>query len=252
MLDSVVSYLARSLMLIAGFYLYVFLMSYILPRVLLCRGKISPTDRGLKKYSFSEGRAIVYQPTNAVSPYISQYILSSIQGEKYIQCKIDESITALKYEVQAFDHRHKLMHTVEIEEKEIQNKGYTQLARLNAETSYVNVVLRSVNQTPIRNDNISLIGWIFIGVFVARAVVSTLIMSKIVEVQILKYLQLIYPNGFYTPGPALSRTISFLAGLVYAIFTLLAYYRNEFKSYFSRLFAWLRYQIKSLATRIFR
>lgn len=252
MLDLIVSYLATSLILIAGLYLFVFWMSYILPRALLCRERISPTDRGLKKYSFAEGRAIVYQPTTDVSPYISQYILSSVQGEKYIQCKIDETITALKYEVQAFDHRHKLMHTVEIEESEIQKTGYTQLARLNAETSYVNVVLRSVNQTPVRNDHISLQGWIYIGVFTIAAVVSTLVMSKIVEAQILNYLQLIFPNGFYTPGTAISGKICFLAGLLYAIFTLLAYYRNQLKAYFSKLFSWLRYQIKSLATRILR
>jgi hypothetical protein len=104
----------------------------------------------------------------------------------------------------------------------------------------------------VRNDHISLQGWIYIGVFTIAAVVSTLVMSKIVEAQILNYLQLIFPNGFYTPGTAISGKICFLAGLLYAIFTLLAYYRNQLKAYFSKLFSWLRYQIKSLATRILR
>ena len=91
MLDLIMSYLAKGLILIAGLYMYVYWMAYILPHALLRQERKLPTDRGLKKYSYTDGRAIVYQPTSAVQPYISQYILSSNQGEKYIHLKASQT-----------------------------------------------------------------------------------------------------------------------------------------------------------------
>ena len=252
MLDLIISYLAKGLILIAGLYMYVYWMAYILPHALLRQEKKLPTDRGLKKYSYTDGRAIVYQPTSAVQPYISQYILSSNQGEKYIQCKIDESITSLKYEVQAFDHRHRCMHTVEIEETEIQQPGYTRAARLSAETSYVNVTVCAVNDTPVRNHRITWRAWIMIGIFAVAAIGSTMILADLVQTLLHKYIILIIPGITFVRGPAFLRGIPFLTGLIYTLLTLLGYYRAEFKAYLVKVFGWLRYQIKSLITRIWR
>ena len=252
MLELIVSYLARGLMLIAGLYLYVFWMAHLLPKALLCREKKVPTDRALKKYVFSDGRAIVYEPSSAMQPYVSQYILSVNQGEKYIQCKIDQAITSIKYEVQAFDHQHKYIHTVDIEEDEIKTPGFTQNTRLSRETSYVNVIVCAINGTSIHGENISKDGWIKIAIFSAAAVLSSVVMGKIIQTQTLVFANLISPGGTFTQGPAFLRAIPFLAGVLYALFTLLGYYRVAMKTYTAKFFQGLFYRMKTLFGKIMR
>ena len=124
---------------------YVFFVSKLLPAMLL-KPKYNDSaegDRGIRKYSFEGGRAIVYEPSAPYRKYVKQYILSVHGKKKYIQCKFDSRISAVRYEVIAFDAEGSPIDTVEIEEHILEDMSCATM--LHPKTAYVKLVVRSVD-----------------------------------------------------------------------------------------------------------
>ena len=72
----------------ASISVYVFLVSRVLPDLLLkpLYDDSKDGDRGLRRYTFEGGRAILYEPSALYRKYLNQYILSANGNEKYIKC----------------------------------------------------------------------------------------------------------------------------------------------------------------------
>ena len=87
-LNFIMTYIFRVLLLVLSFVAYVFLMSRVYPKVLLTPtwGVGHKGDRGLKKYRYDNGRAVVYEPSFKMRAYVKQYLLSVNDGKKYIKC----------------------------------------------------------------------------------------------------------------------------------------------------------------------
>ena len=135
--------------------MYVFLVSGVLPDLLLKQryDDSKDGDRGLRRYTFEGGRAIVYEPSAPFRKYLKQYILSANGNEKYIKCKFAERVSAVRYEVIAFDSADRLLDTVRIEEHIFEDKeNISQAAMLPMQTAYVKVLIRSVNGVILDNE----------------------------------------------------------------------------------------------------
>jgi hypothetical protein len=144
---------ALGIIMLCSAVLYVFLVAYVLPRCCLKpRYNLHEIrERGIKKYLFKNGRAIVYEPSVYNAKYIKQYILSRNDDEKYIKCKTDERIYSIQYDVIAYDAGDKVIGIVEVSES-ILNPGYTSGALLPPKTAYVSVIVKQVNGTKIKSE----------------------------------------------------------------------------------------------------
>ena len=138
-----------------GISMYVFFISSVLPDLLLKpRYDYSKDgDRGIHRYTFEGGRAIVYEPSAPYRKYLKQYILSVNGKENYIKCKFASQVTSVRYEVIAFDSNDRLIDAVRIEEHIFEDKeNISNAAMLPMQTAYVKVMLRSVNGVILDNE----------------------------------------------------------------------------------------------------
>ena len=147
----------KSLAAIFSVTVYVFLVTSVLPAVFLKpRYRYSSEgDRGMKRYAFEGGRAIVYEPSAPYRGYLKRYILSAEGEEKYIRCKFDESVRYVIYDVIAFNSADRVIDTVRVKE-DIggEQGGISKSAMLPSDTAYVKVAVRGVNETPVREEKL--------------------------------------------------------------------------------------------------
>jgi hypothetical protein len=148
---------AGVLLLIISIIFYIFLTSKLIPRLTLKplwgSGRIN--DRGIKKYKFEGGRAVVYEPAFKFRKYVQQYILSENNEKKYVKCKLDPRITSIRYDVIAYDSKNKILEDVQVSDLIVVNSGYSHVVELPLKTSYVSVVVREVNYQQIDNSKIA-------------------------------------------------------------------------------------------------
>ena len=158
MFDLIIEYLSWILLLLLSIFLYVFLTGRLYPTLFLKpRYDVSAlTDRGIARYQFDGGRAITYAPSIRIRKYIKSYVLSSIDGEKYMQCELDDRIDFIHYDVVIYDSNDRAVRVVSVKDP-IATHGKTRMTLLPSETAYVNVILRSVNGEEISNEAVALI-----------------------------------------------------------------------------------------------
>lgn len=134
------------LLMIMGIMLYVFLVTSVLPRILLSPAKSrgETADRGVKKYRFPEGRAVLYEPELKYRKYVSKYLLYELGGIKYVKFKIGEAVKTVECELAVYDNGGRLvkvmtvfLHTNKARE--------THAVELPAEASYARVIVRGAN-----------------------------------------------------------------------------------------------------------
>lgn len=136
--------------LIINFLLYVFLVSQVYPKLFLrvSWSKSDIKDRGIKKYAFDGGRAILYEPSISCRKYIKQYILSVNDGKKYLKCLIDERIESIRYEAAVFDANDRFVRLIEVCEP-IKSEGDSSAVLLPPETAFVSLNVREINGTTV-------------------------------------------------------------------------------------------------------
>lgn len=145
-INLVVYYTFSVIVFLSSFGLYAFLVGMLFPSLLLkpkFKGE-EARDRGLKKYTFDGGRAIVCRPDVRSSKYIEQYILSSNNGEKLLKCKTDHRVHDLKYDVVCFDASDKVIDVLSVSDG-VDENNCTNAVVLDSETAYVNVIAKTVN-----------------------------------------------------------------------------------------------------------
>ncbi|MDE7453296.1 MAG: hypothetical protein K2N22_02690, partial [Clostridia bacterium] len=74
--------------------LFVFAHAFVLPKAFLRTdfGKLPVTGRGVKSVEGESGTSMVYEPDAKISKYVKRYVLSERDGNKFLQCKIDEKV----------------------------------------------------------------------------------------------------------------------------------------------------------------
>ena len=156
-MDTIMFYVSGGIILLLATVLYVWLISNVLPKALLkqkFRSNFS-TDRGLSKYTYPGGRAIVYEPHPVYRKYIKLYMLHTSGGYKYIRCKVSEGTSALTYDVYMFDNRDNVIDTIRISEKIPSSSELGKSILLHENTSYVKIIIRRVNNLVIKTGDVS-------------------------------------------------------------------------------------------------
>lgn len=125
---------------------YTLLISDVLPRCFLRvrYAYASSLGRGLKKYVYPNGRGVLYEPHPSMRKYINKYLLFVSDGYKYLKCSFDGGVNNIRYSVVMINNRDKVIDVLCVEE-EPKLIGESDMLLLHPDTSYVALVLDSVN-----------------------------------------------------------------------------------------------------------
>ena len=137
------------LTLIASVALYVFLMTYLFPQMLLKTGLVIQVskDRGIKNVKETTGRTIVYQPAMAYRKFVPQYLLSERNGKKVFLCKVAPTVKYLDYDVIMYNGVNQVCKVVNA--KELIVNGYTEELSVDSDVAYVSLVVNGVNDSAV-------------------------------------------------------------------------------------------------------
>ena len=147
MADAIINCLFAVVSLIAFYVLYIFAIAEFMPRFLLSPSyqKHVPTDKGVGKYKFPEGRGVVCVPDEKYKSYLKEYALFLYKNKKYIKCRLSDETVSIRYEVAVYNYKNRLIRVIDLAEN-IEVKGESKTVRLPDNTAYVSVILKAVNE----------------------------------------------------------------------------------------------------------
>ena len=153
LIELVVANVARVFIFFISTGLYIFLLKKTIPQLTLKHKSVgvNTRDRGIKKYRFDDGRAVVYEPELIYRKYVPQYMLFSKNKDKFIRCRINSNVRHIKYDVIAYDNNDKLIDVIGVDER-LKHQKYTTSVLLPPETSYISFVLRRVDNMFASNE----------------------------------------------------------------------------------------------------
>ena len=134
--------------------IYVFLIAKIIPKYCL---KISGDSnytlgRGLKKFVYPDGRAVVYEPHPSIRKYIEKYALFTLDGYKYVQFSMSQAVKNYTLKITMFDNQNRVIDTLEVSEYTVASRTPCPV-KLHADTSYVAISLLDINRLPVAKSN---------------------------------------------------------------------------------------------------
>lgn len=135
-----------SLTLVLSIVAYAVIMSRILPQLVL---RVSYSfdkllGRGLKKFTYPEGRAVVYEAQPSVRKYVERYALFTLDGFKYVQLMLGRGVRDYSATVLMIDNRNRVIDTVTVSET-TGGALKSRPIRLHDRTSYIALSVSRVN-----------------------------------------------------------------------------------------------------------
>lgn len=153
-MEQIIRSVLLGIVIILEFMLYFILVASAAPKLLRNHCAIRTTsDRGLKKYRYPDGRAIVYESHPTVRKYLPTYLLFTKDGYKYLCCRLDESVTRIAYSVVMFNYRNRIVDVIDVEETDIEGRE-TRPVMLHPDTSYIALVPDTVNRTRLKHETV--------------------------------------------------------------------------------------------------
>ena len=145
MLDIILARITDVLICLGSLSVYTCLVGIVLPTVMLRPVYLlgGTRDRGIKKYKYPEGRAVVYEPHPSVREYLTMYTLFVNEGAKYLRCMAANGIRDVKYTVVLFDNAGKVIDAITVEDTPIDGKMKSVI--LPVGTSYASVFVNRAN-----------------------------------------------------------------------------------------------------------
>jgi hypothetical protein len=125
-------------------------MRHLLPKIFLGFRHTATQDlgRGIKKYTYEQGRAILYEPHPSVRKFIPQYLLYTKEGYKYLLCRTDAAVRSISYTLTMLDRKGRVLDVLVV--KENSHSLPPRPLLLHADTSYVALSIREANGLAIR------------------------------------------------------------------------------------------------------
>ena len=145
MLDIILARITDVLICLGSLSVYICLVGIVLPTVMLRPVFLFGTtrDRGIRKYKYPEGRAVVYEPHPSVRGYLSLYTLFVSEGEKYLRCMAANGIRDIKYTVVVFDNAGRVIDSITVEDTP--SDGRMKSVTLPVGASYASVFVNRAN-----------------------------------------------------------------------------------------------------------
>ena len=153
--ETIIKTVCLAVLLIFELILFLVVTGSVLPAIFMrVRCSVKTTrDRGMKKYTFPDGRAVAYEPEPSARKYIHRYVLFVSEGYKYLKCRVDEGVGYINYSVVMFNNKNKVIDVIDVKEKSLKN-AETSAVRLHPDTSYISLIPNSVNGVRIHNEKI--------------------------------------------------------------------------------------------------
>ncbi len=194
-MQEIIEIYSSFLMLIISFFLYVVLTSIIYPKIFLSISyrREDIKDRGVKRYRYNGGRAVLYEPSMKYRKYVQGYILSSNNGEKFIKCQLDERVEDIKFEITVFDNRDKMIKVLEISEG-IKSSGVTSAVPIPDETAYVSLSVLEVNGVKIDAQPIASVSYMNVVTVFIMNILTTVVEAFYLRALLGKY-DLVFKKG---------------------------------------------------------
>jgi hypothetical protein len=176
-------------------------------------------DRGLKKYLFPQGRAMVCQPASSSRAYIPQYILSDNNGERFLKCQLDPSVRSLRFRVFPFDANDRLLQVMEVEDP-VHNPGLSTTVPLPLNTAYVSLGLLEVNDKSF-SCNMLEYSVVKMLIYLSSTVLMTLLEGLMIQQCLLYFAELFFAySSVVKGGYGYTLFLSVIIGIVYALCVL--------------------------------
>lgn len=195
LLSPIVNCVSCALILIFAPIAYVFVTARLLPRLLLTPKARADevSDRGLRRYTFQDGRAIVYQPAPAHRQYIRQYILSEHNGTRFLQCQTDERIFSIKYRILPFDEQDRPLDILDVEDPIFNtDNGKPRPVPLPPRTAYVSVEVQAVNDVNVYDSTQAGFSLKSTAIYGAAVAVLTMALALVIMSLLVFYTNLIF------------------------------------------------------------
>ena len=250
MVESIMTYVSGAIILITSLFAYVYMVACVLPNYLIRpeynNEKIR--DRGIKKYIFDKGRAIVYDPAISVKEYIDQYVLFDDGEKRFLQCKVNEAVYSVNLRILTFDAFDKPL-GVFVAKDVTASKNTTGIIELPIETSYVSIEVAEINNKRVNMESAVYFSVIKLGLFCLLTTAAT-----VIEAVFIKSALLLVADEFFDysnavgAGNAYTVFVAILLGIASSILILLLHnsrdIKSPIKSLFDGLVSWVRTLIK--------
>ncbi len=191
MTDAIINCFSAIASLIAFCAIYVFVLTKPLPYFLLSPNYKThlPTDTGIGKYKFPEGRGIVYEPNTKYRKYIKKYSLFAYEDNKYIKCQLSEDVVSIRYEVVVYNSADKPVKILDLSEN-IEIKGETRAVQLPNDAARVCLVLKAVNEKE-HFSTLQYTSWVKICAFTVLTIAMTVACGLLIRTAILSVATLL-------------------------------------------------------------
>ena len=145
-ISSVLTVIALILALIIGLIVYLLVLSRVVSRYALpiYYKTDSLLGRGLQRFVYPEGRSVLYEPHPSIRKYIRRYSLFTLDGYKYLRLRLDGAVTTFGLSIIMYDNKDRAIDAIDVVGRS-QGARYSAPIALNEKTSYVALVLTSVN-----------------------------------------------------------------------------------------------------------
>lgn len=168
-----------SLALAVGFVVYAVLMSSVLPRfVLRVSYRVQPIlGRGLKKFTYPDGRAVLYESRPAVRKYVPRYVLYTVDGFKYVQLLLGQGVESYHARIVMVNNKNRVIGMIELSEI-TGGASKSRSVRLDDRTSYVAVSVSRVNGENISEPKFAYTSCLWIAVYLVCAAALSFLMFR--------------------------------------------------------------------------
>ena len=218
--------------LIASVVVYVVLMAYVFPRVLLKTELVVwvPRDRGIKNVKETMGRTIVYQPALEYRKYLPQYLISERNGEKILLCKLASCVKYIDYDVVTYDGFGRECKIINVKEL-IDKESYTQQLPLEDKVAYVSIAVNTVNDQVLTVHRKKPVEKWKIAVYTMACIFTTVLAIFTVKLCCSNMFGGVFRETFMAEGTSVWLTvgIGLAAAAVNLFFVLLAIRKNNRK-----------------------
>ena len=228
-METVVLYAESILTVLVALIVYLYLTVSVLPRLVLRPvrkaaggGRAPIGDRGLRRVTFPEGRAVVYRPSPASCRYLRYYALIRRDGCTYIKCRIHPQVAHIRYDVAAFDRNGRLLDVLSVSER-ISEQGCTRMVRLPRATAYACVTLRKADGVYVGGEITVGYSLVSMGIYAALCGVTAAVFGAVMQGTLAETIPTL-PGWGEVSGTGATVLLSALAGILCAAGILTMYY----------------------------
>lgn len=212
------------LLLLVTLFLFIYVEVCILPKSLFQHAYATRKikDRGIKTEKRGDEEIIVYEPDLVMRKHLSQYMLIKRQDGKFLQCKIDEGLKYLEYEVVVYGKKHRILTILNVKDR-IKRPGYTEMLELPPETAFVSVLVSEVNKTRFVNKLFAPIKGGRVALYSIISIAATLVLAFVARISVAFIVGGVFRESvlLYSDGNVITALVALAAGIINTVVAIL-------------------------------